>query len=154
MRTLKALALLLIAPITLVAQIDRSKAPSAGPAPIIELGESTVQSLDNGLKVIVVENHRLPQVSYNIYLEHTPIAEGNKVGVLGMFGELMRSGTDSRTKAELDEAVDFIGGSLYASSSNLGGRSLTKHSSELLSLMTDVLYNPSFPDSELSLIHI
>ena len=150
MRTLKALALLLIAPITLVAQIDRSKAPSSGPAPIIELGESTVQSLDNGLKVIVVENHRLPQVSYNIYLEHTPIAEGNKVGVLGMFGELMRSGTDSRTKAELDEAVDFIGGSLYASSSNLGGRSLTKHSSELLSLMTDVLYNPSFPESEIS----
>ena len=54
MRTLKALALLLIAPITLVAQIDRSKAPSAGPAPIIELGESTVQSLDNGLKVIAL----------------------------------------------------------------------------------------------------
>ena len=88
-------------------------------------------------KVIVVENLRLPQVSYNIYLEHT--CRRQKVGVLGMFGELMRSGTDSSTKAELDEAVDFIGGSLYASSSNLGGRSLTKHSSELLSLMTDVL---------------
>lgn len=150
MRSLKALALILLAtPLTLEAQIDRSHAPEPGPAPIIELGESTVSSLDNGLKVIVVENHRLPQVSWSIYLEHTSVAEGNKAGMLGMFGELMKAGTESKSKAELDESIDFIGGSIYSSSGYLSGSSLTKHSSTLLDIMTDLLFNPSFPDAEL-----
>ena len=150
MKLIKAIALFFIAtPLALVAQIDRSKAPEPGPAPVIELGESTVSTLDNGLKVIVVENHRLPQVSWSIYLEHTPVAEGNKVGMLDMFGELMKSGTNSMNKAEIDEAIDFIGGSIYSSSDYIGGSSLTKHSSTLLDILTDVLFNPSFPESEL-----
>ena len=37
-------------------------------------------------------------------------------------GELMRSGTD-QTKAELDEAIDFIGGGVWASSKSVGGSS-------------------------------
>tara|TARA_Y100001954_G_C15810451_1_gene604898 strand:+ start:1009 stop:3105 length:2097 start_codon:yes stop_codon:yes gene_type:complete len=143
-------AILLTAPLTLVAQIDRSQAPEPGPAPIIELGESTVTSLENGLKVIVVENHRLPQVSWSITFEHTPISEGNKVGMLGMFGDMMRAGTSSMNKAELDEAIDFIGGSIWASSSSISGSSLTKHSNTLLDLMTDIMFNPSFPEEELN----
>ena len=70
MKFLKALALIVLAtPLALEAQIDRSHAPEPGPAPIIELGESTVSTLENGLKVIVVENHRLPQVSWSITFE-------------------------------------------------------------------------------------
>lgn len=147
----KAFALILLAaPIALVAQIDRSHAPAPGPAPIIELGESTVSSLENGLKVIVVENHRLPQVSWSISFEYSPIAEGGTQGMLDLYGELMRSGTESKTKAELDEAIDFIGGGVWASSKTIGGSSLTKHSNTLLDLMTDILFNPSFPETELS----
>ena len=150
MKSIKALALILLAtPLALVAQIDRSHAPEPGPAPVIELGESTISTLENGLKVIVVENHRLPQVSWSINFEHTPIAEGNKAGILGMFGELIKSGTESMTKAQIDEAIDFIGGSIYSSSSYISGSSLTKHSSTLLDIMSDVIFNPSFPQSEL-----
>ncbi|MAO46435.1 MAG: peptidase M16 [Crocinitomicaceae bacterium] len=149
--TFKAIALLIAAaPIALVAQIDRSSAPAAGPAPIIELGESTVSKLENGLTVIVVENHRIPQVSWSLDFEHTPVFEGDKVGILGMFGDLMKSGTVSKSKAELDEAIDFIGGSIYASSNYFSGSSLTKHSDALLELMSDVLFNPSFPEAELN----
>ena len=54
---------LLSAPIATKAQDFRAHAPEAGPAPKIELGESTINELPNGLTVIVVENHRLPKVS-------------------------------------------------------------------------------------------
>jgi zinc protease len=81
--TLKSAVIgLIVAPLSMVAQIDRTQAPSAGPAPIIELGESTVSTLSNGLKVIVVENHRLPKISWSLTLEHTPYFEGNKAGML------------------------------------------------------------------------
>jgi predicted Zn-dependent peptidase len=147
---MKTIALaLLIAPLTLIAQVDRTHAPEAGPAPIIELGESTVSTLSNGLKVIVVENHRLPKVSWSLSLEHTPYFEGNKAGMLDIFGELMRAGSETKSKAELDEAIDFLGASISVTSSMLHGSSLTRHSEALLDLMSDVLYNPAFDEDEL-----
>jgi zinc protease len=142
--------LLATAPLTLLGQIDRSKAPEPGPAPIIELGESTVTVLPNGLTLIVVENHKIPKVSWSLNFDYSPIYEGSKSGMLDLFGELMRSGTTTKTKAELDEAIDFLGASLNASATSLSGTSLTKHSDKLLELMVDLLYNPAFTDSELN----
>ena len=132
-----------------LAQVDRSQAPEAGPAPTIELGESTTKQLANGMQLIVVENHRLPKVSWTLSLENRPIFEGRKVGMLDLVGELMRSGTTLKSKAELDEAVDFIGASLSANYKGMRGSSLTKHTDELLSLMAEVLLSPSFPENEL-----
>ncbi|HEY4786771.1 MAG TPA: hypothetical protein VIH57_12005, partial [Bacteroidales bacterium] len=51
---------------TVSAQIDRSKAPQPAPAPKIQIGEPTKFELPNGLKVFVVENHRIPRVSFSI----------------------------------------------------------------------------------------
>ena len=131
-----------------LAQVDRSHAPEAGPAPSIELGESTMLMLANGIQLIVVENHRLPQVSWTLSLEHKPIFEGRKAGMIDLFGDLMQSGTLLKSKAELDEAVDFIGASLSANAKGIRGSSLTKHTDEFLGLMAEVLLSPSFLESE------
>ena len=48
------------------AQVDRSKQPEPGPAPKINLGQPDEFVLDNGLKVLVVENHKLPRVSAHL----------------------------------------------------------------------------------------
>ncbi|NOR29140.1 MAG: hypothetical protein GQ540_11495, partial [Lutibacter sp.] len=45
------------------AQIDRSIQPTPGPSPKINLGKPETFELKNGLKVLVVENHKLPRVS-------------------------------------------------------------------------------------------
>jgi len=131
-----------------LAQVDRSHAPEAGPAPSIELGESTMLMLANGIQLIVVENHRLPQVSWTLSLEHKPIFEGRKAGMIDLFGDLMQSGTLLKSKAELDEAVDFIGASLSANAKGIRGSSLTKHTDEFLGLMAEVLLSPSFLESD------
>ena len=130
-------------------QVDRSKAPEPGPAPLIELGESTLLTLDNGLRVIVVENHKQPKISWTLSFEYAPIFEGNKAGVLDLFGELMRSGTDNKSKAELDEAIDFLGASINVNPKGIRGSALTKHTNQLLRLMSEILIEPSFPDKEL-----
>ena len=51
------------------AQIDRSKPPAPGPAPEIKFGTPESFELKNGLKGIVVENHKLPKVAFNIVLD-------------------------------------------------------------------------------------
>lgn len=130
-------------------QVDRSKAPLPAPAREIKIGEYQSFTLKNGLQVFVVEDHKLPRLQFSIQLKHDPIFEGEKAGYVSIAGNLIGTGTSSRTKAQLDEEVDFIGASLNTSAYSLYGSSLSKHTEKLLELMTDVLYNPSFEQSEL-----
>ncbi len=61
-----ALITLFLLSITVNAQIDRSKQPKPGPAPKISLEVPAEFQLKNGLTVLVVENHKLPRVSYSL----------------------------------------------------------------------------------------
>src|SRR5690554_1451904 len=132
-----------------VAQIDRTKLPEPGPAPEIKLGDVEDFTLPNGLKVFVVENNKLPRVAFSLVLERDPLFEGEKAGMTGFVGGMLTAGTSNRTKEELDEEVDFIGASLNAGSTSIYAASLKKHQDKTLELMSDVLFNPVFPPSEL-----
>ena len=132
--------------------IDRSKVPEPGPAPEIRLGEYQSFTLENGLKVFVVENHKLPRVAFSLVLDLDPILEGDNAGYVSTAGQLLTRGTATRTKAELDEEVDFIGASLSSSSSSVFASSLTKHVDKLLELMSEVALRPAFSVEELEKI--
>ena len=126
----------------------RSSPPKPAPAPAFNLGEYVSFELDNGLNVIVVENHKLPVVSYQLFIDRGPLKEGDIAGISSITGQMLQTGTDNRTKEEIDEKLDFIAASLNTSSSGFFASSLKKHSQELLDIATDVLYHPSFPESE------
>ena len=130
------------------AQLDRSNAPKPGKAPEIKIANPEVLDLNNGLKIILSENHKQPKVSFNLVMSSDPILEGDKAGLSEMVGQLILSGTSKRTKDELDNEIDFIGASLFASSDNIYFSSLTKHMDKGLDLMLDVLHNASFPQAE------
>lgn len=128
--------------------VDRSKAPNAAKPRKIELGKTESFTLENGLKVFVVSNHKLPRVSWQLSLDLPPIKEGNKAGAADLIGEMLEAGTSNRTKIQMNEELDFMGASLNASSSGIFASSLSKHSEKLLDIMLDVLMNPSFPEDE------
>ncbi len=134
---------------TAFAQVDRSKYPEPGPAPQINIGDPATFTLPNGLKVFVVENHKLPRVTYSLVLDRDPILEGDKAGLTSFVGEMLMGGTTARSKDELDEAIDRIGARISASSTSANASSLTKYNDQLLDLFADVLFNPAFPQSEL-----
>ncbi len=152
MKRFLSISLFLLFVTALSAQLDRSVPPPPGPAPKIQLGDFKKFTLPNGLTVIVVENHKVPMVSYSLTLDIEPIFEGDAAGYVSIAGNLLRAGTTNRSKAEIDEAVDFIGASLSTFSRGIFARSLTRHSGELLDLMADVLHNPVFPQEELDKI--
>lgn len=127
----------------------RKKAPVAGTAPMIQIGNAETFKLDNGLTVILVENHKLPKVSYRIFVDYDPVLEKEAAGYLDLTGELLSKGTKSRTKAQIDEQVDFLGASLFSDANGVNGSCLSKHSDKLLTIMADVLLNPTFPQEEL-----
>lgn len=145
---LLSLALLCVMP----AQAQQTTPPAPGPAPKIELGDYKHFTLKNGLKVYVVENHKLPVVSMSLVLDRDPILEGEKAGYVQAAGQMMRTGTSNRTKDQFDEQVDFIGADLSFSSTGFTASSMKKHLPTLLDLTTDALLNPKFTQEELDKI--
>ena len=146
------LALILITQLKLSAQVDRTKAPEPGPAPEIRIGEYGSFELKNGLKVFVVENHKIPRVAYSLILDMDPFAEGDSMGYSSIAGQLLGTATTTRNKDMIDEEIDFIGASLSTSSGSIYGASLKKHNDKLLEIMADVLLNPVFKQEELDKI--
>lgn len=139
-------------PLIAMAQVDRSKAPKPGPAPEIKIGQPATFTLPNGLKVFVVQNTKLPRVSATLSFNMDGISEGDKAGLTGMGGELLRRGTSKMNKEQLDEAIDLLGGSISTSATGASAFSLKSNFPKLMALMSDIVLRPSFPAAELDKI--
>jgi predicted Zn-dependent peptidase len=143
-----AILVLFVATISSNAQIDRSTMPKAGPDPIVKLGVPVKFNMPNGLKVILVENHKLPRVSANLSIDNKPYFEGEIAGVSGMMGNLLGRGTPSITKDAFNEKVDFLGANINFYSAGGFASSLEKYFPEILALMADGIKNATFTQEE------
>ena len=122
--------------------------PKPGAAPTIKIGKPVTFELKNGLKVMVVENHKLPRVSFSLTLDNDPYTEGNKKGVADMTSALMGSGTTKTSKTAFNEEIDFLGANIYFSSNGASASALSKYSGRVLELMADGALNPNFTQEE------
>lgn len=143
-----ALFLMFLMSIGVSAQIDRSKQPQPGPAPKITLEIPGEFHLENGLKVLVVENHKLPRVSYSLTIDNNPISTGDKAGVESILGSMLGNGTTSIPKDEFNDEVDFLGANLGFGSNSAFASSLSKYSDRMLELMADAGINPLLTEEE------
>ena len=134
--------------VSITAQIDRSQQPKPGPAPKISLEKPTEYELKNGLKILIVENHKLPRVSYNLTIDRDPIIEGDKAGVTSLLGSMLGNGTTNISKDDFNEEVDFLGARLSFGFSGGFASSLTKYSDRILELLADAAMNPLLTSEE------
>ncbi|MGX1928405.1 M16 family metallopeptidase [Flagellimonas sp. 2504JD4-2] len=130
------------------AQIDRSKQPKSGPAPEINLQEPQRFELNNGLKVMVVENHKLPRVSMTLTIDNPPILQGDKAGVSDLTSTLLGKGSKSISKDDFNEEVDFLGANISFSDQSASASCLSKYFPRILELMADAALNPNFTQEE------
>jgi predicted Zn-dependent peptidase len=137
-----ALAVLFLTTTGIQAQIDRSTPPKAGPAPEINLEKPETFTLDNGLKVLVVENHKLPRVSMVLTMDNPPIYEGDKAGVSTLTGAMLGEGTKDISKEKFNEEVDYLGANMNFSSRGASANTLSKYFPRILELMAKGALNP------------
>jgi len=135
--------------VSMAQNIDRTKAPAPGKAPLIQVGSPVKYTLPNGLQVFVVKNTKLPRVSATLALDIDGFTEGNKAGLADMAGQLLKRGTQTKSKAVLDEAVEYLGGSLSTSSMTASVSSLKKNFPQLMGLMAEVVFRPALSVEEL-----
>ncbi len=134
--------------LTTYAQVDRTKMPEPGPSPEINLLEPQRFELKNGLKVLVVENHKLPRVTIQLQIDNPPIAEGNKAGVRSFVSSLLGNGSTSIPKDAFNEEVDFLGARINFGSQSAFASSLSKYFPRILELMADAAIHPNFTQEE------
>ena len=126
---------------------DRTQ-PKPGPSPVINIKKPESFTLPNGLKVMVVENHKLPRVSFTLSIDNTPYAEGNKKGVADLTSSLIGNGSMKISKDAFNEEIDFLGADLNFYSSGASASCLSKYSGRILELMADGALNPNFTQEE------
>lgn len=134
--------------LTLTMQAQDRTQPKPGPAPTINIKKPETFSLPNGLKVLVVENHKLPRVSFNLSIDNTPYAEGNKKGVDDLTSSLIGNGSTKTSKDAFNEEIDFLGANINFFSSGASASGLSKHSKRILELMAEGALMPNFTQEE------
>jgi predicted Zn-dependent peptidase len=130
------------------AQIDRSKQPKPGPAPTINLTQPATFNLDNGLKVMVVENHTLPAVRVQLLIDNPIHSAGEKAGVESLVSAMMGNGTTNIPKDKFNEEVDYLGAGIYFGSESAYANSLSEYFPRIMELFSDAIKNPLFTEEE------
>ena len=72
--------------------------PKPGKSPIINIKKPQTFILANGMKVLVVENHKLPRVTFNLTLDNALFLEGSKKGVDELTSNLLGNGSKKISK--------------------------------------------------------
>ena len=137
-------------------EIFRSKAPAPlQPRPIsIPTPRETV--LRNGLSVVVVEDSRLPLVSYRLAFRVGGAFDPPALpGLTDLLAGLLPEGTTSKTSKELADEVARMGASLSAGANSdytiVAASALTNFNDPVLDLIAEVALEPSFPENEVEL---
>lgn len=149
MKNFIILTVFLFISVVAFAQVDRSHYPDPAPAPEIHIPSAETFTLSNGLKVFVVENHKLPRIAMSLIFDRDPVFEGDKAGTMELFGDMMMGGTVRYSKDQLNEAIDQIGASMNFGSGSAYASALTKYQETLFELFNEVLLHPVFPQEEL-----
>ena len=73
----------------------------------------TEKSLPNGLELALVENHELPVVYMKLVVASGSMRDPEgKEGLASFTANMLKRGTESRTKNAIAEEIDFIGGKM------------------------------------------
>ena len=130
--------------------IDINAMPKPGPTPAINIAKPNSFKLKNGLTVLVVENNKLPRVNIQLTMDRPPVYEGNIVGVGEIMADQLGTGTTKLSKEEFNKKIDFLGAYLSFSSEGAGANTLSKYSTQVISLMADAVVNPKFSAEEVN----
>ncbi len=132
----------------------RAHPPVAGHAGVLSLPIPEKFVLANGLTVYLVETHHLPIVSANlIVLSGSERNPAHRPGLASFAADMLDEGTAARSALEIARAAEQLGAALGTGSSAdysfLTVRTLKRNVDAAFELLSDVLLNPCFPDSEI-----
>ncbi len=139
-----------------IALLTPESAEVATDAAVVDVTSEKPQRvvLDNGIRLITKEDHKLPFVYLTVALRGGLLSENEtNVGLTAMMSELLLSGTPSRSCEAIAETVEALGASLspYSGYNGFGLRAkcLSSDVDVISELIVDCLVNSTFPEGEI-----
>jgi zinc protease len=140
------------------AVVMKGRAPVSTELLKIKLPRPAETDLSTGLHVMVLEDRRVPQVSFQLLI---PGAGGyydpaDMSGVASVAAAMMREGTATLNTLQISEKLEALASAVTVGTgtasidATLSGSSLTENFEATFALAADVLLNPAFPDAELT----
>jgi zinc protease len=127
--------------------------PLPKPEKTISFPKYAAHDLPNGLRVLVIEHHKLSIVSLRFLVKSGSAEDGDLPGLASLTAELLTKGTTTRSALQIAEEIDYVGGQLVSGSdwdaTYTSATVLKKHLGIGLSLVADVTLNPTFLEEEI-----
>jgi zinc protease len=143
---------------TAVSKVERlNRAPVSKEILRVQLPRPTTAKLPNGLTVLFLEDHKLPTVSFSLWVKPGQLSDpADLPGLASFTADMLREGTEHRTSEQIAKEVDSMGATLGATSrfgvsyTSVNASGLIDDTAKILDLMSDVVLHPAFPDDELT----
>jgi len=122
-------------------------------APVVQPGALQRGELDNGLEVLVLEDHRLPRAVLGVVVRRgAGIVAPERAGLAPFTAEVMRRGAGDLDALALAQATDQIGATLGVGSDwdsmSVQVAGLSRDLDRLLEILADVVLRPRFEPAE------
>ncbi|TBW28498.1 pitrilysin family protein [Gramella sp. KN1008] len=136
---------------------DRSIEPPYHGKPELKIPEIWEANMPSGMKVLGITNKEVPLVQFSLEIKGGQMLEKpENAGVSYMLAEMMTKGTAKRTPAELEEAIELLGASIYVNAQeekiSISGNTLSKNYAETIELVQEILLEPRWDEKEFELI--
>jgi zinc protease len=133
----------------------KGKAPVNKEILKVNLPKAQEATLSNGLRVILLENHRVPTFTMQMVVLSGGLSDpADHHGLASFTATLLREGTPTRSSKDIAEQMDTLGATLAASSgissftSTVTTSGLVENLDQTLDIFSDVIRNPKFPQEE------
>ncbi len=138
------------------AVVMKGRAPVSTTLLKINLPRPAEADLPNGLHLMVLEDRRLPQITFQLII---PGAGGyfdpaDTPGLASMTATMMREGTPTKNTQQISEALETmaasvtVGAGMSSAVASVTGASLTENFDATFGLAAEILLTPTFPQDE------
>jgi predicted Zn-dependent peptidase len=135
--------------------VIKGKAPVNQKILKVNLPKAEEATLANGLRVVVLESHKVPTFNMQMVVLSGGLADKPDYRGLASFtAGLLRDGTTKRSSKDIAEQIDSIGGTIASGAglasltSTVSTSGLIENFDQTLDIFADVIRNPIFPAGE------
>jgi zinc protease len=142
-----------------VSKVERkNRAPVSKDILRVKLPQPIEATLPNGMTVLILEDHRFPIVTVDFTIDGAGALwePADQHGLAGVTAQMLREGTAVRTSKQINEAIDRLGASFFASApfgdgaASVDAGGLSDNFDSWFPLAVDLLLNANFPADELA----
>jgi zinc protease len=133
--------------------VKLNRAPVSNETLRIKLPRPVERKLANGMKLLILETHRLPNISLSMRVPSASLRDpADLPGLAGATASMMMLGTTTRTAKQISDELGEIGASVNIGAGQGNGvisvSALTENFPAALAIASDILLHPAFPADE------